>query len=71
MILTRCRLIAGPVLAGHLFDIRHVLGSNAVPIGTSCRMAGKSHISMQDYAIALLDESETPKHVRQRFAVGY
>ena len=33
--------------------------------------AGKSWISMEDYAIALLDELETPRHVRQRFTVGY
>jgi putative NADH-flavin reductase len=33
--------------------------------------AGKSRISMEDFAIALLDEIETPKHVRQRFTVGY
>lgn len=32
---------------------------------------GKSHISYEDYAIALLDEIETPKHERQRFTVGY
>jgi putative NADH-flavin reductase len=32
---------------------------------------GKSHISYEDYAIALLDEIETPKHLRQRFTVGY
>jgi putative NADH-flavin reductase len=34
-------------------------------------VAGKSHISMEDYAIALVDEIETPTHVRQRFTVGY
>lgn len=32
---------------------------------------GKSWISYEDYAIALLDEIETPKHVRRRFTVGY
>jgi len=32
---------------------------------------GKSHISYEDYAIALLDEIETPKHRRARFTVGY
>ncbi len=32
---------------------------------------GKSHISMEDYAIALLDEVETPRHIRRRFTVGY
>ncbi|RYF35604.1 MAG: NAD(P)-dependent oxidoreductase [Comamonadaceae bacterium] len=33
--------------------------------------AGNSHISMEDYAIALVDEIEAPKHPRQRFTVGY
>ena len=32
---------------------------------------GKSHISYEDYAIALLDEIEQPKHRRERFTVGY
>jgi putative NADH-flavin reductase len=32
---------------------------------------GKSWISMEDYAIAFVDELETPRHSRQRFTVGY
>lgn len=32
---------------------------------------GSSAISMEDYAIALVDELEQPKHSRQRFTVGY
>jgi hypothetical protein len=32
---------------------------------------GNSHISMEDYAIALVDEVETPTHSRQRYTVGY
>ncbi|UZE10760.1 NAD(P)-dependent oxidoreductase [Pseudomonas sp. B21-053] len=32
---------------------------------------GRSWITFADYAIALLDEVEAPKHSRQRFAVGY
>jgi putative NADH-flavin reductase len=32
---------------------------------------GKSHISYEDYSIALLDEIETPKHEGERFTVGY
>lgn len=32
---------------------------------------GNSHISMEDYAIALVDEVESPKHSRQRYTVGY
>jgi len=32
---------------------------------------GKSQISMEDAAIALLDEAEQPKHHQTRFTVGY
>ncbi|MEU7582738.1 NAD(P)H-binding protein [Streptomyces sp. NPDC041068] len=32
---------------------------------------GNSSISMEDFAVALLDEAETPAHHRSRFAVGY
>ena len=32
---------------------------------------GESRISMEDFAIAMLDEVETPRHVRERFTVGY
>ncbi|HLY56924.1 MAG TPA: NAD(P)-dependent oxidoreductase [Stellaceae bacterium] len=32
---------------------------------------GQSRISYEDYAIALVDELEHPKHIRSRFTVGY
>ncbi|MDE2461854.1 MAG: NAD(P)-dependent oxidoreductase [Gammaproteobacteria bacterium] len=32
---------------------------------------GKSHISMEDFAIAMADELERPAHHRGRFTVGY
>ena len=32
---------------------------------------GRSWISMEDFAIALVDELERPRHTRQRFTVGY
>ena len=32
---------------------------------------GRSWISFADFAIALIDEVETPKHSRQRFTIGY
>lgn len=32
---------------------------------------GKSRISMEDFAIAMVDEVEQPAHSRQRFTVGY
>ena len=32
---------------------------------------GDSRISLEDYAIALVDELEAPKHERERFTIGY
>jgi hypothetical protein len=32
---------------------------------------GQSSISMDDYAVALIDEAEHPKHTRRRFTIGY
>jgi putative NADH-flavin reductase len=32
---------------------------------------GKSRITFEDYAIAMADEVENPKHSRRRFTVGY
>ena len=31
----------------------------------------QSRISVQDYAVATIDQLERPAHVRQRFTVGY
>ncbi len=33
--------------------------------------SGNSRISMEDYAIALVDELEKPKHRGERFTIGY
>lgn len=32
---------------------------------------GQSKISVEDYAVALLNELKNPQHIRQRFTVGY
>src|SRR4026209_1076948 len=32
---------------------------------------GASRISVEDYAMAMVDEVEMPKHIRRRFTVGY
>jgi uncharacterized protein len=32
---------------------------------------GQSRISVEDYAVAMVDELEDPKHIRMRFTVGY
>ena len=33
--------------------------------------AGESRISLEDYAVAMLDETERPEHHRERFTVAY
>lgn len=42
-------------------------------LGTDQLIANEtgSSISFEDYAIALVDEIETPKHVKARFTIGY
>jgi NAD-dependent epimerase/dehydratase len=32
---------------------------------------GNSHISVQDYAVAMVDELEKPAHHKERFTIGY
>ena len=32
---------------------------------------GRSHISVQDYAVAMVDELEKPAHHKERFTIGY
>src|SRR5688572_7595576 len=32
---------------------------------------GESHITMEDYAVAIVDEAESPRHTGRRFMVGY
>lgn len=32
---------------------------------------GNSNISVQDYAVAMIDELQTPKHHKERFTIGY
>ena len=32
---------------------------------------GNSHISVEDYAVAMVDELETPQHHYERFTIGY
>jgi len=43
------------------------LGMDRLLVGAN----GESKISFEDYAIALVDELETPRYSRQRFTVGY
>ena len=33
--------------------------------------AGQSRISREDFAIAILDEMEQPRHIRRRFTAAY
>jgi len=43
------------------------LGGDRVVIDSK----GESWISMEDYAVALIDEAERPQHVGRRFTIGY
>ena len=43
------------------------LGRDELLVGVD----GTSWISYEDYSLALLDEVENPKHIQQRFTVGY
>jgi putative NADH-flavin reductase len=43
------------------------LGGDQLLVGAD----GKSRISIPDFAIALVDELENPRHLRRRFTVGY
>ena len=43
------------------------LGTDSLLTGAD----GKSWVSMEDFAIAMVDELEKPRHSRQRFTVGY
>lgn len=43
------------------------LGTNQLLLDAN----GKSAISFEDYAVALVDELERPAHIRRRFTVGY
>lgn len=46
---------------------RYRLGTDTLVVDES----GVSRISMEDFAMAVLDEAEVPKHVRRAFTVGY
>jgi putative NADH-flavin reductase len=49
------------------------LRTGSFRLGTDALLVNEqgSSISFEDYAIALVDEIETPRHSRQRFTVGY
>ncbi len=34
-------------------------------------MVGNSHISVEDYAAAMIDELEKSEHHQERFTIGY
>lgn len=54
--------------------LEHGLRTGKFRLGTDQLLvdaAGESYISLQDYAVAMLDELERPAHSRQRFTVGY
>lgn len=57
----------GALLAPGERSGRYRLGGDRLLIAED----GLSHISMEDFAIAILDEVENPRHPRQRFTAAY
>lgn len=57
---------AGSIFAGTRTG-KFRLGGDRLVVDPS----GQSRISMEDYAVAVLDEVEKPAHLRQRFTIGY
>lgn len=57
---------AGSIFAGTRTG-KFRLGGDRLVVDPS----GQSRISMEDYAVAVLDEVEKPAHPRQRFTIGY
>jgi putative NADH-flavin reductase len=47
--------------------VKFRLGKDQLLVGAN----GQSRISMEDFAIALTDEIEHPRHIREGFTVGY
>jgi putative NADH-flavin reductase len=55
-----------------LIDLGERIGKFRLGADTLIRdEQGKSHVSFEDYAIALVDELEKPTHERARFTIGY
>lgn len=46
---------------------KYRLGKDDLIVGSD----GKSRISVEDYAVAMVNEAETPKHHQERFTIGY
>jgi putative NADH-flavin reductase len=57
---------AAEIAPGERTGIFRVGGNQLITDAT-----GKSFITMEDFAIAVVDEIMNPKHIRERFTVGY
>jgi putative NADH-flavin reductase len=63
----RAELAALDVLVNSFEPVGFRLGGDQVVADAE----GKSRISYEDYAVALLDEIEIPRHIQRRFTIGY
>ena len=73
---TAHRLLGQLVALGAVQSVsgRYRLGPRTFRLGQDTLLVagdGKSSISFADFAIAMADEIEAPKHSRSRFTVGY
>jgi hypothetical protein len=56
----------GSILPGQRTGVFR-LGNDALIVNDK----GESRITMEDYAVAIVDEAENPRHTGRRFTVGY
>jgi C4-type Zn-finger protein len=72
------KIVLCPICGQKLTDISYVNG--VVILRVKCRrcknyinvdIVGNSHISVEDYAAAMIDELEHPQHHQERFTIGY
>lgn len=57
---------AGSIYAGERTG-RFRLGGDQLLVDAN----GRSRISFEDAAVALIDEAELPRHIQRRFTIGY
>ncbi len=60
--------------AGNLGDLKPGVRTGKYRVGTDTLLTdaeGNSFISVEDYAVAMIDELETPKHHKELFTVAY
>jgi putative NADH-flavin reductase len=67
-------MIRGPCTTPAFIALKPITRTGKFRLGSDQLLvdgAGQSVISVEDYAVAMIDELENPTHIRQPFTVGY